>query len=153
MTGALSTSTRRALIGFACAALLAVAAAPAWSGDAQKHRLAIKGYDPVAYFTEGRAVQGRPEFELVWNDTRWRFATAAHRDLFRADADRYAPQYAGYCALGVAHGEKYEVDPKMWTIVGGKLYLNFDRQVRDDWRKNKLANIKDADVQWRALSN
>jgi len=152
MNGALST--RRAVIGFACAALLALAVAPARADDAQKsYRLAIKGYDPVAYFTEGKAVAGRPEFELVWNESRWRFASAAHRDRFRADADRYAPQYAGYCALGIAKGEKYEVDPKMWTIVDGKLYLNFDREIREDWRKHKIANIRKADSRWQAIRN
>ena len=146
--------TRRSLMGCASALLLALSAAPVLGGEAGKsHRLAIKGYDPVAYFTEKRPVLGSSEFEHVWNDARWRFASAANRDRFRADAERYAPQYAGYCALGIAKGEKFEVDPTVWTIVDGKLYLNFNRQIRDDWRKEQVANIKKADQQWRAMRN
>jgi hypothetical protein len=115
-------------------------------------RMAIKGYDPVAYFTEGRPVQGRAEFEQVWENTRWRFASAANRDLFKSDPDRYAPQYAGYCAYGVVKGAKTEVDPQAWTIVNGKLYLNYSRDIRTDWAKDQAENIKRADANWPSVN-
>jgi len=87
--------------------------------------LAIKGYDPVAYHKEGKPVKGSNKFELKWKDATWRFASTEHRDLFRADPEKYAPRYGGYCAWAVAQGTTASVDPKnAWKIVDGKLYLN-----------------------------
>src|SRR5690348_11004193 len=84
-----------ALVGL----LLAMFFAPTARGD--EPRLSISGYDPVAYFTDGKAVPGKSEFEYLWHRLRWRFASSEHRELFVKDPDRYAPQYDGYCALGV----------------------------------------------------
>ena len=134
----------------AIAALGAVAVTTALAED-MPIRLAIKGYDPVGYFTEGRPTMGSSAFEYVWDGVRWQFASAANRDQFRTDPDRYAPRYDGYCALGVALGMKAEVDPQAWTIVDGKLYLNFDQQSRDKWRQNIVANIEQADSKWPSL--
>ncbi len=89
-------------------------------------RLSISGYDPVAYFTDGRPVRGKAEFEHVWRKLRWRFASGEHRDLFVKHPQRYAPQYDGYCAMGAAieaAAHKDTVDPEAWAIVDGKLYL------------------------------
>ena len=89
-------------------------------------RLSISGYDPVAYFTDGKPVQGKAEIEYLWHKLRWRFASPAHRDLFAKDPDHYAPQYDGYCAMGVSNDDaahKDTVDPEAWAIVDGKLYL------------------------------
>src|SRR5438045_4640357 len=106
----------------AFAALVLLAPSPGWSEEA---RLAISGYDPVAYFTVGKPVPGQSEFEHRWHNARWRFSSAVHRDAFGGDADRYGPQYDGYCALGLAveTGHKDTVDPEAWAIVDGKLYL------------------------------
>lgn len=123
----------------------AFAADPAAHGEL---RLAIKGYDPVAYFTEARPVQGTAEFEEIWERARWRFASAANRDRFKADPDRYAPQYAGYCAFGMAKGAKFEIDPEAWIIVDGKLYLNNSKDGQKDWAKARAENIKRADANW-----
>src|SRR4051812_18249682 len=93
---------------------------------ADEPRLSISGYDPVAYFTNGKPLQGKAEFEYVWRKKRWRFASGEHRDLFIKDPQRYAPQYDGYCALGAsieAEAHKDTVDPEAWAIVDGKLYL------------------------------
>jgi hypothetical protein len=114
-------------------------------------RLAIKGYDPVAYFTEGRPTPGLPAFEQVWENARWRFASAANRDRFTADPDRYAPQYGGYCAYGIANGARFEVDPEAWAIVDGKLYLNYSKGTLKDWASDRAANIKRADANWPTL--
>jgi|SRR3954453_4918668 hypothetical protein len=142
-------ATRRFFIGLTGSCVLVSALPAAAIGKAD--RLAIRGYDPVAYFTEGRPVKGRSEFEYVWEETRWQFASAANRDLFRADPELYAPQYLGHCSLGIAEGVKSETDPEAWEIVGGKLYLNFDRKAHGDWQKNKEANINQADGNWPAL--
>jgi hypothetical protein len=124
--------------------LLAASAA----GTLAAERLAIKGYDPVAYFTDGKPVPGSAEFEQEWQGASWRFASAAHRDMFAAQPDRYAPQYAGYCALGMAMGKKFEVDPQVWRIVDGKLYLNYNQEVANEMAKDLPGTIRKADENW-----
>ena len=110
--------------------------------------VAIHGYDTVAYFTEDRAVKGSGEFEHVWEDARWHFASAANRDLFTANPDRYAPQYGGYCALGIAAGEFAHVDPEAWTIVDGKLYLNKSKKLMEVWRESTATHLWISDHNW-----
>jgi enamine deaminase RidA (YjgF/YER057c/UK114 family) len=127
----------------------------AWADEA---RLSISGYDPVAYFTDGKPVPGVSEFEYLWHDARWRFASAAHRDLFVKDPEHYAPQYDGYCAMGVADmavlgPHKDTVDPEAWVIVDGKLYLTHTKRVMDRWRPNLAENIKTADANWSAVAH
>ena len=92
--------------------------------------IAIKGYDPVAYFTMGRAMKGSERFAHKWFGTPWHFANAKHRDLFAADPVKYAPQFGGYCADGVAYGQSTaNIDPEAWRIIDGKLYLNYAKGV------------------------
>ena len=114
-------------------------------------RLGIKGYDPVSYFTDGRPTKGTPGFSYTWQNVTYYFASAQHRDQFAADPDRYAPQFAGYCAYGVAMGMKAEVDPEAWTIINNKLYLNYDKKSREKWRGNVTANISEAEAKWRVM--
>ncbi|KFG70755.1 YHS domain-containing (seleno)protein [Microvirga sp. BSC39] len=85
--------------------------------------LAIRGYDPVAYFTAGTPTPGLPEFELEWDEHRYRFSRAEHREIFKADPVRYAPQFANFCAMALAKGQIVEADPKAWLINDGKLYI------------------------------
>jgi enamine deaminase RidA (YjgF/YER057c/UK114 family) len=126
---------------------------PAAWGD--ETRLSISGYDPVAYFTDGKPVPGVSEFEYVWHNARWRFASAAHRDLFVANPEHYAPQFDGYCALGVAWKEPHKdtIDPNAWAIVDGKLYLTHTTRALDLWRRNAAENIKRADVNWSTVEH
>lgn len=86
-------------------------------------RVAMKGYDPVAYFTDGRPVRGLPQFAHDWDEGRYYFASATHRDMFAADPDRYAPRFAGHCTASLTRGAKNPGDPEAWAIVDGKLYL------------------------------
>jgi len=123
-------------------------------GDEPK--LSISGYDPVAYFTDGRPVQGKAEFEYVWRNLRWRFASGEHRDLFIKDPQRYAPQYDGYCAMGAAAeagAHKDTVDPGAWAIVDGKLYLVHTRYWLEKWREKAEEYIKQADKDWQTLAD
>ena len=113
--------------------------------------LAVEGYDPVAYFTDARAVEGRREHEHTWQGATWRFASAEHRDLFAAAPEKYAPQYGGYCAWAVAHGYTAEIDPEAWKIVDGRLYLNYDREVQARWQADQAAQIRAADENWPRL--
>jgi enamine deaminase RidA (YjgF/YER057c/UK114 family) len=130
------------------AGLLLCLLAPSARGD--ETRLSISGYDPVAYFTDGKPVPGSSEFEYLWHDARWRFASAAHLDLFVKDPERYAPQYDGYCALGVAWQQPHKdtVDPNAWAIVDGKLYLTHTTRSLAAWQEKAAENIKRADQNW-----
>ena len=111
--------------------------------------LAIRGYDPVAFFKDGTPIEGSKEFELTWKEAKWRFASAENRDLFEADPERYAPQYGGYCAWAVAQGSTASVDPKnAWEIVEGKLYLNYNTDIQEKWAKDIPGNIAKADANW-----
>src|ERR1700730_18269128 len=139
-----------ALLGFLFATVLVPAA------RSEEPKLSISGYDPVAYFTDGKPVPGKSEFEFLWHKLRWRFADGAHRELFVKDPDRYAPQYDGYCAMGAAAGEaahKDTVDPEAWAIVDGKLYLTHLRQAIEAWSQNAADYIKHADAGWAAVKD
>jgi YHS domain-containing protein len=139
--------------------LLAAALAFAAPALAQKAEVysswlgaAIRGYDPVAYFTEGKPVEGSRKFSHEWKGATWRFATAANRDAFAAAPEKYAPQFGGYCAYGVANGYTVSTVPEAWTIVEGKLYLNYSLGVRADWLKDVPGYIGKANANWpRAL--
>jgi enamine deaminase RidA (YjgF/YER057c/UK114 family) len=120
----------------------------------EEPKLSISGYDPVAYFTDGKPVQGKSEFEYLWHKLRWRFANAEHRDVFVGNPDRYTPQYDGYCAMGVADGaagHKDTVDPEAWAIVDGKLYLTHVPQAMEAWRQDPADYIKKADANWAVV--
>ncbi len=110
--------------------------------------VAISGYDPVAYFTEGRPVKGSQEFAYDWLGATWHFASAEHRDLFAADPVKYAPQYGGYCSLSVAGGSIASVDPEAWRIVDGKLYLVASMGSLTRWERDVSSKIAMADGNW-----
>jgi hypothetical protein len=112
---------------------------------------AIDGYDAVAYFTEGKPVAGRPEFTHDWNGARWRFASAANLAAFQQDPARYAPQFGGYCAYAVANAYTAKSDPEAWHVEDGKLYLNFNAEVRTTWLGKKDAFIASAARNWPAV--
>lgn len=113
--------------------------------------VAIDGYDPVAYFTDGEPVEGKKGFSHAWNGATWRFASAEHRDLFAAEPERYAPQYGGYCAWAVARGKTAGIDPEAWKIVDGKLYLNYSKKIQRRWEQDIAGNIMAADESWPEL--
>ncbi len=115
--------------------------------------LAIKGYDAVAYFTEGKPVKGKAEFTHKWKDANWRFSSAANLAAFAAAPEKYAPQYGGYCAWAVSEGYTADIDPDAWRIVDGKLYLNYDQKVKEKWEKDIPGHIKKADGNWPKLQN
>jgi hypothetical protein len=112
--------------------------------------VAIKGYDPVAYFTEGRPTKGAPEFSYDWLGATWQFSNAGNRDAFVAEPIRYAPQYGGFCALGTANEEaSANIDPEAWRIVGGKLYLFGGREgLEEDFDAHVGDVVAKADVNW-----
>lgn len=110
--------------------------------------VAIKGYDAVAYFTEAKPVEGSATFEFEWNGAKWRFVSAANRDLFSAAPEKYAPQFGGYCAWAVSRGYTAGVDPKAWNVVNEKLYLNYNLDVQKQWEADMSGNIAKGEVNW-----
>jgi len=114
---------------------------------------AIRGYDPVAYFTSGKPEKGDQKFALHWNDADWYFVSKENLNSFAKNPGKYAPQYGGYCAYGMSEGHKAPTDPDAWTIVDGKLYLNYSTDVRTKWRQNEKDRISNADKNWPQLKD
>src|SRR5277367_6718378 len=118
-----SFSRRDAIRGFALLVAVATLMLAARSFAAEDVPLAIKGYDPVAYFTDGKPTPGVPTFEYEWDEHLWRFSSAEHRELFKTDPVRYAPQFGNFCAMALAKGEIVVANPENWLIRDGKLYV------------------------------
>lgn len=114
---------------------------------------AIRGYDPVAYFTDSKPVKGKPDLTYTWQDVTWSFASQANLDTFKANPEKYAPQYGGYCAYGLSEGHKAPTDPDAFTIVDDKLYLNYNPKVKTLWSKDRDVRIKTADGNWPKLKD
>lgn len=117
----------------------------------QTSRGALDGYDPVAFFTDGKPAAGRDELTHDWNGAVWRFASAENLAAFRQEPERYAPQFGGYCAFAVANGYTAKSDPEAWHIADGRLYLNFDSSVREQWLAKKAEFIRAAAENWPAV--
>ena len=112
---------------------------------------AIRGYDTVAYFTENKAVEGSENFSTEYMGAVWLFSSQEHLDLFTENPEKYAPQYGGYCAYAVSQNKTASIQPDLFTIVDGKLYLNYNESINDKWRANKENFIVDADKHWPGL--
>ncbi len=109
---------------------------------------AIKGYDPVAFFKESKPVKGADSLSYSWKEATWLFSTRQNLEAFKADPDKYAPQYGGYCAYGTSQGHKAPTQTDTWTVVNDKLYFNYNSKVKELWTKDQPALIKTADEKW-----
>lgn len=114
---------------------------------------AIGGYDAVAYHAELRPVKGDPALSLRWQGVDWLFATEGNRAAFEADPMRYAPQYGGYCAFAVSQGYTAKTEPDAFSVVEGRLYLNYSRRVRGMWERDVPGHIAAGDSNWPALKS
>jgi YHS domain-containing protein len=139
--------------------LMFVAATPASAGD---HRLlatdadhvAIQGYDTVAYFTDGKAIKGSSTYEYVWDDAKWYFASAVHRDSFIAEPEHYMPRFGGFCAGAMRIRLLVPANPEAWAIVDGKLFMVAgDAKDIDQWKVNAASNIQKANEIWADVKN
>jgi YHS domain-containing protein len=117
----------------------------------QPNGIAIRGYDTVAYFTQGMPMEGRDEFTTEWQGAKWKFSSQEHLDLFTANPEKYAPQYGGYCAYGVAQNNLVKIEPDQWTVVDGKLYLNYNAKLNKEWKMDIPGYIKTADSVFETL--
>lgn len=114
---------------------------------------AVRGYDTVSYFTEGKPVKGKKKFKVEYLGADWLFSSAKNRALFEADPDKYRPQYGGHCAWAVAANKaKAPGNPKHWKIVDGKLYLNYNGAVQKKWFEDIPGFIAQGDKNWPELS-
>lgn len=112
---------------------------------------AIEGYDVVAYFAEAKAVPGSRKFSYRWMDANWFFSSEKNRRLFQQDPEKYLPQYGGYCAYAVAKNTTAGIDPTQFTIVDGKLYLNYNKKIQRKWLADRDIFIERADSNWPGL--
>jgi YHS domain-containing protein len=144
-----------AALAFATVAAFSVAA-PAYADQAPVYtgilsRVAVSGYDPVAYFTDGRPVRGNQQFSIMHQGYEYRFASAEHLAAFRANPARYVPQYGGYCAWAVSQGYTASGDPTNWRIVVGKLYRTYKDEIQRRWEQNIPGFIRDANANWPSV--
>ena len=123
------------------------------SGQTDTQRLAIRGYDPVAYFTEGRPVLGKPEFRSIWDGVRYHFASGHHRALFEASPDSFTPQFAGSCAMAMSKGMKFEANPENWLISNGRLFVFYSSDGPARFKANSQATAAEADKNWEVLKD
>jgi len=114
---------------------------------------AIHGYDPVAFFKQSKPVMGRDSLMYQWSGATWYFADRKDLESFKADPEKYAPQYGGYCAYGTAQGHKAPTKVETWTVVDGKLYFNYDQKVKEMWVKDRPGFIKKANANWPMIKD
>ena len=130
-----------------------VASAPAFAGEYSHSTPGISGYDPVAYFTDGKPVRGSGFHVAVVDGVTYAFASAEHQKMFEANPQKYLPAYGGYCAYGLGVGKKFVADPEVWRIVEGKLYLNLDKGIQQKWEKDIPGFIKKGDSNWVTMKD
>lgn len=136
-TGALSASPASALVHNSTSAV-----------DTDDKGVAMQGYDPVAYFTDGAPKAGDPQFQVTHDGATYYFSSEANRKKFMANPAAYTPQFGGFCAMGTSHGIKLEGDPHVWHVVNNKLYLNVSATVDKKWKQDVPGNITTAVEKW-----
>lgn len=121
--------------------------------NANENDVALQGYDTVAYFTKGKPVSGSHKYTASYNNASYQFSSKHHRELFRENPEKYAPQFGGYCALGIVLEKKLQVNPSTWRIVDGKLYLNVNDSIQKKWATDIPGHIVSANKLWPYLKN
>lgn len=116
--------------------------------NANANDIAIKGYDTVSYFTKGMPVQGSAKYSATYKNAIYQFSSAKNRDMFKAAPAKYAPQYGGYCAMGVAMEKKFDTDPTAFYIEDNKLYLNLNKAIQKKWLTDVSGYIDTAEENW-----
>ena len=143
----------KTMISLVAICLLATALHAQQSAVFSTNGKAIKGYDPVAFFKESKAMKGSDSLHYQWNNATWLFASKDNMQAFESNPEAYAPQYGGYCAYGTAEGHKAPTETETWTIANGKLYFNYNKKVKEYWMKDQAALIEKADVQWPKIKD
>ncbi len=129
------------------------------SANAQKSEIfapagkAIKGYDPVAFFTQSKPVMGNDSLTYLYKGATWKFSSLENKNKFKASPEKYEPQFGGYCAYGMADGHKAPTQIETWAVINGKLYFNYNTKVKEMWNKNQPVLIEKANEQWPSLKD
>lgn len=152
---------RRSILALGIAAGAVFLIAPAYAYDpaatssinVDKAGIAIRGYDPVAYFTVGKPTMGEAKFSAKHDGATYHFATASNRDAFQKEPGKYAPQFGGFCAMGTVMERKFDGDPNFWKIVDGKLYLNVAEPVHNRWVTDIPGHIRQANQNWPKIKD
>jgi YHS domain-containing protein len=140
----------KAVLAFLTMVLLPSAFAQGLGGGTDSTAVALKGYDVVAYFSDRRPTKGSPAFQQDFDGARYYFSNSRNLASFSADPDRFAPQFGGYCAMGVSQGKKFEADPTIFRIVDGKLYV-FSKSMAGDAADRDPDLLARAHHAWEAL--
>lgn len=114
---------------------------------------AIRGYDVVAFFKEAKPVAGTDSLTYRYKGSDWLFASRDNLEAFKANPEKYEPQYGGYCAYGTSQGHKAPTETDTWTIVDDKLYFNYNMKVKNNWSKKREELIEKADMQWPLIKD
>jgi len=140
-----------AFISLAVGSFVFAGSGPVNPVNANGDGVAIKGYDPVAYFTQSQPVKGDARFAQSWMGATWWFSSAENQDAFAKSPEQYAPQFGGYCSWAVSRNYTATIDPAAWRIIDGKLYLNYSKDVQKMWEKYVSKRIEDANKNWPSL--
>jgi YHS domain-containing protein len=119
--------------------------------NTDKNGVALKGYDPVAYFTDNKPVKGNPQFQAAYNEGTYYFSSAENKKLFEADPKKYEPQFGGFCAYATSKGYTAKIEPDAFQVLNGRLLLQYDTDVRDLFNKDPQGNLKKADQNWPGI--
>ena len=123
------------------------------SVNLDKSGVAIRGFDPVAYFTDARPTKGNSQISATYQSATFYFASTKNRELFLKEPEKFVPAFGGFCAIGAALGGKFDGDPNLWKIVEGKLYLNKDVPAQRSWLKDVSGNITKANRNWSKIKD
>jgi YHS domain-containing protein len=141
-----------ALIGIVAVFFAACSSSePAVGVNTGSDGVALRGFDAVAYFAVDNAVKGNAKYEYAWNGAKWLFSSEENMKKFQANPEAYAPQFGGYCSFAVSEGYTADGDPEAWKVVDGKLYLNYNKEVREKWEKDQGARIEKGTANWKAF--
>jgi len=119
--------------------------------NANANDIAIHGYDAVSYFTDSKAVKGNQKYSATYKSAIYQFSSESNRDQFRNNPEKFAPQFGGFCAMGVALDKKLDTDPTAWKIVEGKLYLNLNKAVQKKWLSDVPGHLATAERVWSGI--
>ncbi|MBE9065863.1 YHS domain-containing protein [Leptolyngbya cf. ectocarpi LEGE 11479] len=113
--------------------------------------IALRGYDPVSYFTEAEPVKGQEAHSFTWNDATWHFATAENRDLFSNEPEKYAPANGGYCTFGIVLKKKFDGDPQVWSVIKSRLYVFLNEDVQQKFLQDSAGNLQKVSANWPVI--
>lgn len=115
------------------------------------NKVAIQGYDPVAYFESNKAIKGNAKINAEFNGAIYYFSSESNKELFLKNPSQYEPQFGGFCAYGISEGHESPIKPKAFTIVDNKLYLNYNLKVKEIWSEDRATRIEKATVNWEKI--